>query len=120
MAVAGAEASMNAAFEPVTIQDRATVDDDGYPVGGGDPVTVNWRGQPLGLDEDVGRDREGTYTELRVFAPAGTCVSASSEAMIRGEWFRVSEPPHDWSAYRRPVMRRHRPSVVFVAKRGEG
>ena len=111
---------MNEAFEPVTIQDRPVVDDDGYAVGGGDPVTVNCRVQPLVLDEDVGRDREGTYTELRVFAPAGTRVSASSEAMIRGEWFRVSEPPHDWSAYRRPVMRRHRPSVVFVAKRGEG
>lgn len=108
------------AFEPVTIQDRPVVDDDGYPVGGGDPVTVTCRVQPLVLDEDVGRDRQGTYTELRVFAPAGTRVTSRSQVMIRGEWFDVADPPHDYSLYRRPAMRRHRPSVVFVAKRGEG
>ena len=111
---------MNGAFEPVTIQDRPTTDDDGNLVGGGDPVTVTCRVQPLVLDEDVARDKDGTFTELRVFAPAGTRVTARSEVWILGVLFRVSEPPHNWSMYRRPVLARHRPSVVFIAKRGEG
>lgn len=111
---------MNEAWEPVTIRQPHAVDDDGNRVEGTESVTVTCRVQPLVLDEDVGRDREGTFTELRVFAPGGTLVTAQSEVEIRGELFRVSEPPHDWSAYRRPALARHRPSVVFIAKRGEG
>ncbi|RAV34920.1 hypothetical protein [Corynebacterium heidelbergense] len=107
--------------EPVELIEPRAVDDDGLPVsGGGGRVVVNARVQPLVLDEDAGRDRSGTYTELRVFAPAGTRVVEGMMAVIRGEVFRVEEPSWDWSRFRRPVFAAHSPSVVFVVKRGEG
>ena len=59
--------------------------------------------------------------QLRVFVPLGTVVDADSEVLIRGEWFSVMEPPHDFArVLRRPALSRHRPSVVFTCKRGEG
>lgn len=112
---------MNGAYEPVVIRQRAGVDDDGRKTPPGPSTEKLCRVQPLVLDQDIGTDREGTREELRVFAPAGTDVTDESEARIRGRWYRVTKPPHDYAAYRRPVLaRRHRPSVVFVCERGAG
>ena len=111
---------MNEAFEPVEIRDRPQVDDDGDLIPGTGSVTVTCRVQPLVLDQDVGVDREGTAEQLRVFAPSGTAVDAESEVVICGRVFRVVEPPHDYAAFRRPRLARHRPSTVFVCERGEG
>jgi hypothetical protein len=111
---------MNEAFEPVEIRDRPQVDDDGDLIPGTGSVTVTCLVQPLVLDQDVNVDREGTSEQLRVFAPAGTSVSAESEVVIRGRVFRVVEPPHDYAAFRRPRLARHHPSTVFVCERGEG
>lgn len=111
---------MDAAYEPVVIRQREQVDDDGNAVGGGDPVTVTCRVQPLVLNQDVGLDREGTTEQLRVFAPAGTVVDAETEVQIRGNWFTVLDPPHNYAQYRRPSLARHRPSTVFTCERGAG
>lgn len=112
--------SVNEAFEPVEIRSRAETDEYGRPLAPGSSVTVTCRVQPLVLAQDVGQDREGTMMQLRVFAPSGTVVDADSEVLIRGEWFSVMEPPHDFAVFRRPALSRHRPSVVFTCKRGEG
>lgn len=111
---------MNEAWEPVEIRQRPEVDEYGVPAGHGSSVTVTCRVQPLVLAQDVGQDREGAFVQLRVFAPSGTVVDDDSEVLIRGEWFTVLEPPHDFAAFRRPALSRHRPSVVFVCQRGEG
>ena len=107
--------------EPVTFRRAMQFDDDGFPIPDeGREVTVSCRVQPLVLDEDTGRDRDGTFTELRVFAPAGTSVDSETVVVIRSDEYRVEAPPHDWHQYRRAALSSHRPSVVFVAKRGVG
>lgn len=107
--------------EPVELIEPRVFDADGLPVGGGrGGERVYVRVQPLVLDEDAGRDRSGTYSELRVFAPAGTRVVEGMKVLIRGDEYRVEEVAWDWSEFRRPVLFSHRPSVVFVVKRGDG
>lgn len=111
---------MNEAWEPVEIRGPSTTDDFGHVSTSGDSVTVTCRVQPLVLAQDVGVDREGVFETLRVFAPAGTVVRSGCEVKIRGEWFTVLEPPHNFAEFRRPALGRHRPSLVFTCSRGEG
>ena len=111
---------MKDAHEPVTIKTRDAVDDDGFPISRGGEVTVLCRVQPMNLESDQETDRFGTFERLRVFAPPGTVVSQESEVLIRGEWYRVDEPPFNQGLYRRPALARHQPSVTFIAQRGEG
>lgn len=107
--------------EPVQFKRAKQFDDDGFPIKGtGGSSTVMCRVQPLVLEQDIGRDHDGTFTELRIFAPAGTPVDSETVVTVRGKDFQVKEPPHDWSQFRRPLVASHRPSVVFVAQRGEG
>lgn len=109
------------AYEPVEIRSRPQVDDDGNLTDPGeDTRTVICRVQPLILSTDITVDQEGTSAKLRVFAPAGTTVDENSEVKIRGEWYQVMEPPHNYATYRRPAVRRHRPSTVFTCERSEG
>lgn len=107
--------------EPVIFQQAPQFDIDGFPVGGSDKkLRVLCRVQELTLRQDIGRDKDGAVKEYRVYAPSDTDVDRQTEVTIRGEIYRVDEPPHDHAAFRRPMFGRHKPSVVFVAKRGEG
>lgn len=97
------------------------VDDDGYPVAGvPDREVVVKSVQPLSLSEMSDEDKQGTRDILRVWAPAGTAVSDGDEVTVRGKRYQVRITAWDWSKHRRPVYRRHRPSVVFDCVRGEG
>lgn len=96
------------------------VDDDGYPLpGGADREIPGCTVQLNVTSDDVARDRDGRLVSLRVFAPPGTVVDPDHWVRIRGEEFRVTGVPFDWSAYRRPALARHRPRVEFIATRGE-
>ena len=97
------------------------VDDDGYPVPGEPDREVMVKSvQPLSLSEMSDEDKQGTRDILRVWAPPGTAVSDGDEVTVRGERYQVHITAWDWSKHRRPVYRRHRPSVVFDCVRGEG
>lgn len=62
----------------------------------------------------------GDITKLQVFAPAGTVVEDGDVVVIRGEEYTVQQRrSFDYSVGRRPVLRRHRPKVMFVVERGE-
>ena len=96
-------------------------DDDGYPLPGGDDVTVHGcMVQRNVTADDVSRDRDGATEDLRVFAPAGTSIARERHVMIRGERYRIVGIPFDWSSGRRPVFAAHRPRVEFTVTRGEG
>lgn len=96
------------------------VDDDGYPIPGGEDRPVpGCTVQRNVTADDVDRDRDGRSVSLRVFAPAGTVIDPSRSVRIRGEEFRITGVPFDWSVGRRPLFGRHRPKVEFIATRGE-
>ncbi|MGX1598590.1 hypothetical protein ACWIDS_16190 [Dietzia maris] len=97
------------------------VDDDGYPLPGTADKTVEGCTVQLNVTgDDVARDRDGTVTELRVFAPPGTVIDEKRLVEIRGKTWRVDGIAFDWSINRRALLARHRPRVEFVVKRGEG
>jgi len=97
------------------------VDDDGYPVPGLPDREVWVKSvQPLSLSEMSDEDKQGTKDILRVWAPAGTEVADGDEVTVRGKRYQVRITAWDWSKHRRPVYRRHFPSVVFDCVRGEG
>lgn len=97
------------------------VDDDGYPLPGSADRQVHGCTVQLNVtSDDVARDRDGRSVSLRVFAPPGTVIDPDRLVRIRGEEFRVTGVPFDWSTNRRPALGRHRPKVEFIATRGEG
>lgn len=97
------------------------VDDDGYPrPGTADTVVPGCTVQLNVTGDDVSRDRDGTVTKLRVFAPPGTVVDEGQLVEVRGQTWRIDGVVFDWSTNRRPVLARHRPRVEFVVNRGEG
>lgn len=62
----------------------------------------------------------GDITKLQVLAPAGTAVSDGDVVTIRGEDYVVQpRKSFDYSVGRRPVLRFHRPRVIFIVERGE-
>lgn len=75
---------------------------------------------PVGssTQEGVGYDHADT-NKLQVFAPPGTVVIEGQRVLIRGKVFVVEYPSFDYSRGRRPVVRRHRPKVVFTVARGD-
>lgn len=68
--------------------------------------------------EGIGFDHADT-TKLQVLAPPGTVVAEGQRILIRDELFVVEYPSFDYSRGRRPVVRRHRPKVVFTVARGD-
>lgn len=102
----------------------------------GEVIGTDYRGRP-----EYGPDREvpgcvvspagdqvikgddfvhGDISKLQVIAPPGTSVGDGDVVVIRGEDFTVNQlQSFDYSVGRRPVLRRHRPPVVFVVERGE-
>ncbi|MBB1034647.1 hypothetical protein G6031_09625 [Dietzia sp. CQ4] len=99
----------------------ARTDPKGYPIPPTPPREIHGcTVQPTVMDQDIGRDRSGQVLEFRVLAPAGTVITSKDRVMIRGREFAVTAESFDWSVNRRPALRRHRPRVEFIAKRGEG
>lgn len=97
------------------------VDDDGYPLPGGEDLDIPGCKVQLNVtSDDVARDRDGRSVSLRVLAPPGTVIDPDRQVRIRGQVFKVTGVPFDWSTNRRPALGRHRPKVEFIATRGEG
>lgn len=96
------------------------VDDDGFPLPGGQNEPVDGCTVQLNVtSDDVARDRDASSVSLRVFAPPGTVIDPDRMVRIRGQEYRITGVPFDWSSYRRPLFGRHRPRVEFIATRGE-
>lgn len=78
---------------------------------------------PAGDSKDPGGLADGyvhaDINKYQVLAPPGTQVVEGQIIRIRGEEFTVDFTPFDYSVGRRPVVRRHRPKVLFTASRGE-
>ena len=97
------------------------VDDDGYPLPAQPDVMVVARSvQPMSLEEITALDRNGIVDAIRLWLPSGTAVSHGDEVTVRGVRWRVERSSWDWGMRRRPVLRRHRPSVVVDCVRGVG
>ena len=57
--------------------------------------------------------------KLQVIAPPGTIVEEGMTIRIRGLLYTVDFTPFDYSVGRKPVVRSHKPKVVFTVSRGE-
>lgn len=62
----------------------------------------------------------GDISKLQILAPPGTAVSDGDVIVVRGEDYVVQpRKSFDYSVGRRPVLRSHRPKVIFIVERGE-
>lgn len=109
-------------MEMITVLGRSGgVDDDGYPLPGAEDRDVSVKSvQPLSFEEMSGIDRDGVVDALRVWALGSAQISEGDTVRIRGLDYRVEKTAWDWSKNRRPVLTRHRPSVVFDCVRSAG
>lgn len=109
-------------MEEIIVHGKAgAVDDFGYPIEGEPDQRVTVKTvQPLSLEELSDADKDGVTSAVRVWAPAGTTVKHDDDVTIRGLLYQVVATAWDWSKNRKPMLRRHKPSVVFDAVRGAG
>lgn len=108
--------------ESVFIRGEVTGRDHrGRPIYGPDREVPGCVVSPAGDQVVKGDDFvHGDISKLQVIAPPGTSVGDGDVVVIRGEDFTVNQlQSFDYSVGRRPVLRRHRPPVVFVVERGE-
>lgn len=105
--------------EPVVIKTHTTArfDRDGRRLPTTTAETVQAVVSPAAGSDLEDLSSTGGWESVQVIAPAGVRVSIDDVVVIRGERYKVTRLPWDYSVGRRPVNPRHRPRTVFFADR---